>query len=196
MTHTTKHSERAPDPVRILSVYLNDHLAGAGAGVALFRRMSQTHTGTPAGRRLTELTAEVTEDRESLREIMTALDVPLMHHKILLGILAERAGRLKLNGRLVSRSPLSTILELEAARVGVEGKKELWRTLRALSRTNSRIDGEAVGRLLARAERQTDALETMRLSALELTFHSRPGSGSSPTPRGGGISWRRSRAHR
>lgn len=195
MTRVTKHSARAPDPGRMLSVYLNDHLAGAGAGVALFCRMSQTHTATPAGRRLTELAAEVTEDRESLREIMTALDVPLMHHRILLGILAERAGRLKLNGRFVSRSPLSTILELEAARVGVEGKKELWRTLRALSRMDSRIDGEAVGRLLARAERQADALETMRLPALELTFHTEPGSGSSPAPPGGGISWRRSWAH-
>ncbi|MFJ3842006.1 hypothetical protein ACIPY6_41825 [Streptomyces sp. NPDC090054] len=195
MNRTTKHSEQAADPVRMLGVYLNDHLAGAGAGVALFRRMSQTHAGTTAGRRLTELAAEVTADRKSLREIMTALDVPLMHHKILLGILAERAGRLKLNGRLVSRSPLSNVLELEAARVGVEGKKELWRTLRTLSRTDPRIDGEAVSRLLARAERQADALETMRLPALEHTFHSRPGSGNSPAPRRGGISWRRSWAH-
>ncbi|MEU9418105.1 hypothetical protein [Streptomyces sp. NPDC048272] len=195
MTRTTQRFERAPDPARMLSVYLNDHLAGAGAGVALFHRMSQTHTGTPAGRRLAELAAEVTEDRQSLRELMTVLDVPLMHHKILLGIAAERAGRLKLNGRLISRSPLSNILELEAARVGVEGKKELWRTLRALSRTDSRIDGEAVGRLLARAERQADALETMRLTALERTFHSGPCSGNSPAPRGRGISWRRGWSH-
>ncbi|MCY0922641.1 hypothetical protein OS965_31585, partial [Streptomyces sp. H27-G5] len=92
---------------------------------------------------------------------------------------------LKLNGRLISRSPLSDVLELEAIRVGVEGKKELWRALRIVSRFDPRIDGEAMGRLLARAERQADALETLRLTAVEGAFdaraHRRP-RGVTPRP--------------
>ncbi|MFD3546756.1 hypothetical protein ACFWUW_14300 [Streptomyces sp. NPDC058655] len=174
---------RASDYDRLLGVYLNDHLAGAGAGVALMKRMMKAHRGQGAGPRLAELAEEVAADRDSLREVMTALDVPVRHRRLLAGALAEKAGRLKLNGRIVSRSPLSDVLELEAGRVGVEGKKELWRTLRVVSRSEPRVDGEAMSRLLARAERQADALETLRLAAVERTFgpraHAAPRTGAS-----------------
>ncbi|MFD9378688.1 hypothetical protein ACFWBH_24615 [Streptomyces sp. NPDC059999] len=185
MQNKPERSRRASDPDRLLGLYLNDHLAGAGAGVALLRRMTRSHRDTAAEPRLVDLAEAVTADRDSLREIMTALDVPLRHRRMLLGVLAEKAGRLKLNGRLISRSPLSDVLELEAIRVGVEGKKELWRALRIVSRFDQRIDGEAMGRLLARAERQADALETLRLTAVEGAFdaraHRRP-RGVTPRP--------------
>ncbi|WP_327686169.1 hypothetical protein [Streptomyces sp. NBC_00467] len=50
---------------------------------------------------------------------MADLDVSTDHPKAALGRLAEQAGRLKPNGHLFSRSPLSDILELEALLVGV-----------------------------------------------------------------------------
>ncbi|MEU9802440.1 hypothetical protein [Streptomyces sp. NPDC051000] len=55
----------------------------------------------------------------------------------------------------------------------MEGRKELWRALRIMSRSDSRIDGEATGRLPARAERQADVLETLRLTAVEGAFDTR-----------------------
>ena len=42
---------------------------------------------------------------------------------------AERVGRLKLNGRLFERSPLSSVIELETLVVGVRGKEALWMAL-------------------------------------------------------------------
>ncbi|MFE9636363.1 hypothetical protein [Streptomyces sp. NPDC006463] len=159
-----------PDPQRLVAVYLNDHLAGAGGGVSLIRRMARTHRGTPAGPPLAELAEEIAEDRESLREFMTALDVPAQWPRVAAARLAEKAARLKLNGRLVKRSPLSDVLELEAMRLGVEGKASMWRSLRVLAVTDSRLDLAAVDRLLARAGRQASVLEVLRVEAARRTF--------------------------
>lgn len=163
----------APDPHHLLGIYLNDHLAGAGGGISLLKRMARAHRGSDAGPRLALLAEEVTEDRDSLREVMTSLDVPVNHVRALLGVAAAQAGRLKGNGRVLARSPLSDVLELEAIRVGVEGKKELWRTLHTLARTEPRLGTEAIGRLLARAERQASTLETLRLAAVDRALRGR-----------------------
>ncbi|MEE1928539.1 hypothetical protein V1J52_10095 [Streptomyces sp. TRM 70351] len=113
----------------LLAVYLNDHLAGATGGVELARRVAGQHRGSPDGERLTRLAAEIAEDRDALTDIMSTLDVRVRRYKVCAGWAAERLGRLKPNRALVRRSPLSSLLELEAIRLGVEGKAALWRTL-------------------------------------------------------------------
>ncbi len=75
---------------------------------------------------LSRLAEEVADDRAALLTCMAALEVPVRRYKTL----AAKLGRLKLNGRLVSRSPLSSVEELELMRLGVEGKASGWRTLR------------------------------------------------------------------
>ena len=69
-------------------------------------------------------------DRASLLEIMQALGVRPRKVKGVLALLAERASRFKLNGALVRRSPLSSVIELEGMRLGVEGKTDGWQALR------------------------------------------------------------------
>jgi hypothetical protein len=44
------------------------------------------------------------------------------------------------------RSPLSDLIELEAMRTGVEGKAALWRALRALADSDSRLDCDELDR--------------------------------------------------
>ncbi|WP_411103149.1 hypothetical protein [Streptomyces sp. cmx-4-9] len=160
----------APSPRRLLTIYLNDHLAAAGSGVALARRMARAHQDTPAAPRFTELAREVSEDRDSLREVMTALDIPAHWSRAALGRLAEKAGRLKLNGRLVARSPLSDVLELEAMRLGIEGKGALWRSLQVLAESDARLDRTAMARLCDRAEQQAELTESLRVAAVGRTF--------------------------
>lgn len=176
-------SSPVPASRRLLTIYLNDHLAGASAGVALIRRMARNHRSTPAGPPLAELAEQITEDRESLREIMTALDVPAQWSRVVMGRLAEKAGRAKLNGRLVRRSPLSDVLELEAMRLGVEGKASLWRSLSTLAGASSGLDPAAVDRLLDRARRQAAVLEGLRVDAAGRTFTA---DAASPTRSGRG----------
>ncbi|MFJ5551152.1 hypothetical protein [Streptomyces sp. NPDC093225] len=160
----------APDAERLLAIYLNDHLAGSNAGLSLIRRIVRHHRRTPLRAPLTRIAQEVAEDRDSLREIMQALDTPALHARAAIGTVAERAARLKLNGRLLSRSPLSDVLELEAMRLGVEGKAAGWRALRSVADSDPRLDRAILDRLSARAERQARALEEMRLAAAARAF--------------------------
>jgi hypothetical protein len=149
----------------LLGIYLNDHLAGATAGVELARRMARSHTGPGAGPPMQGLAGEIAQDRSALREIMAGLGVPARAYKIGAGWIGEKAGRLKLNGRLRSRSPLSNLEELEMLRLGVEGKAAGWRTLRALADADRRLDAARLDDLMARARRQADLLEELRVRA-------------------------------
>ena len=47
--------------------------------------------------------------------------------------LAEHAGRLKLNGRIVRRSPMTMVLEAELMRAAILGKLGGWQTLEELA---------------------------------------------------------------
>ncbi|MFF1343105.1 hypothetical protein ACFVYT_35490 [Streptomyces sp. NPDC058290] len=158
------------DAQYLLGLYLNDHLAGSSAGVELLNRAAKSHHGRPFGPQLERLAREVVQDRESLKEIMRSLDVSERRSRAALGWLGEKAGRLKLNGRLFSRSPLSDVLELEAMRLGVQGKRSCWLTLRTLAENDDRIDTAQLARLLARAEEQGEALEELRMRCASRAF--------------------------
>src|SRR3954447_1140199 len=93
------------DEHKLLTVYLNDHMAGAVAGTELARRVAGTE-GAWGADVLRSLAAEIDEDRTALLGVMAALGVPVRLYKAWAGWVAEKAGRLKPNGRLLSRSPL------------------------------------------------------------------------------------------
>jgi len=115
---SSRRPRPAPTGHDLLTVYLNDHFAGATAGLGLARRLVKAHSGLDSGAQLTAIANEIAQDRATLAEIMKRLDVPTKRHKVIGAWLGERASRLKLNGRVSSRSPLSTLVELEAMRLG------------------------------------------------------------------------------
>ncbi len=139
----------------LLSIYLNDHLMGATAGLELAKRAAATQ---PV---LEPLRQEIEQDRDALLDLMRATGTSVDHVKAAAGWVGEKAGRLKLNGHLVSRSPLSDLIELEGLSVGVAGKLSGWRLLRALE--DPRLPAVLLDDLIARAERQRDTLEALRL---------------------------------
>jgi hypothetical protein len=89
MTVTTSPST---DSRRLLAVYLNDHLAGATAGVELADRLARGHRNAESGPKLAKLAKEIAEDRQTLLEFMQALGFKPRRNKILLGWLGERPG--------------------------------------------------------------------------------------------------------
>ncbi|MDN3354234.1 hypothetical protein [Actinomadura sp. DC4] len=147
----------------LLGIYLNDHLTGATFGTELASRIARTYRGSKDAQALADFAAEVAGDRAALIEMMAALGVPVRQYKALLGWVAEKAGRLKPNGRLLDRSPLSGLVEFEAMRLGVEGKGACWRTLQTLADRDDRLDRGRLEDLLARADRQADLLEGFRV---------------------------------
>src|ERR1700761_9837386 len=148
----------------LIGIYLNDHLAGATAGTALAQRAARGQDGGDQAT-LQRLAGEINADRRALLEIMALLGVPVRHYKTTAAWLGERAGRLKFNGRLRTRSPLSSLEELEILRLGVEGKAAGWRTLRELAARDPRLSVPWLDELLTRARQQADQLEDLRVAA-------------------------------
>jgi hypothetical protein len=157
----------------LLGIYLNDHLAGAVVGTNLARRLAANEREWTKADVLGRLADEIAEDRATLLGMMSALDVPVRRYKTWVGWTAERVGRLKLNGRLLTRSPLSRVLELEAMRLGVEGKAAGWRTLRTRAETDDRLDADRLDTLIERANAQIDQLEKLRIEAAAEVFGGR-----------------------
>jgi hypothetical protein len=149
----------------LLAIYLNDHLAGANGGVELARRMTVWYPVPGQQATLERLAADITQDRQTLLDLMAVLGMPVRRYKVGVAWAAEKAARLKLNGSLLSRSPLSNLEELEMLRLGVEGKAAGWRTLRELAKVDDRLKPGTLDGLITRAREQADLLEELRVKA-------------------------------
>lgn len=155
------------DGRRLLAIYLNDHLGGATAGIELTKRSLRSNRGSELGRFLAGLVGELEEDRQALRRVMAALGVRPSALKQAAGVVAERVGRLKLNGRVGGYSPLSRVLELEGLVMAVEGKLSLWENLREVVPAGADVDFDA---LAERAQRQQRTLTEFKLAAARHAF--------------------------
>jgi hypothetical protein len=142
---------------RLLRIYLQDHHAASAGGVALALRALGPHH---------PLAKQIGRDREALERIMRQLSIPPSAIKVGMVRVAERAGRLKLNGTLFKRSPLSAVIELETLVVGVRGKEALWKALQEAD-VGSKDDLEA---LVESARAQGAELEALRLKAAVKAF--------------------------
>jgi hypothetical protein len=153
----------------LLTIYLNDHLAGATAGVELARRLRASNEDDPEfGPALAEVCVEIEVDRETLKAVMDRLGVGQSKLKPLAAVLGERLGRLKLNGQLRGYSPLSRLDELELLQIGVVGKRRLWR---ALEHTHADdLPDFDLGALAERATEQLRRLEALHLKAAALAL--------------------------
>ena len=159
-----------PTPSRLLEIYLADHLAAATAGVALARRATASNAGTELGEALRRLAVEIDQDRRTLARIVGELGLRESKTKEAAAWVAEKLGRLKLNGQLRGYSPLSRVLELEALAVGVAGKLALWEALLALPGIRERLSAFDLVDLAARARRQRAEIEHHRLRAAREAF--------------------------
>ncbi|MFD3871837.1 transaldolase [Streptomyces sp. NPDC058623] len=162
----------------LLPIYLNDHYSAATGGLELFRRAAKANAGEEGGEVLSGLARRIAEDRDSLAQIMADLGVSISHSKVAMGWLAEKAGRLKPNGHVVSRSPLSAVVEAESMLLAVHGKAAGWRTLRALAETDGRLSVSALDTLLERADQQARLVDEVRSTAVARVLCARPSPAS------------------
>ena len=161
------------DSDKLLEIYLQDHFAGASGGLQLAKRIQGAVEG-PEKAEMTALTAEIEDDREKLREIMLRLDVDPDRVKQAAAQAGELMGRLKLNGRILSPSPLSRVVEFEGMIMGVTGKLQLWRSLVQRAPHDDRLDSAELAKLIERAEGQRARLEEMHAQAARLAFEQAP----------------------
>ncbi|MFI5531810.1 hypothetical protein ACIA8O_25085 [Kitasatospora sp. NPDC051853] len=154
-----------PSSHRLLTGYLNDHLAGAVAAARRARRTAEALLD-PAGRpQLRRVAAEIEGDLASLRRVMRELDVPERRSNVWLARGGELLGLLKPNGSVRHRTPLTDLVELEVLRLCVLGKRQLWAALADRVGVEAGLDRARLAELTARADRQAEALEELRLRA-------------------------------
>ncbi len=151
----------------LLAIYLQDHLAAATGGLELFRRAAKSQLDPQRKTALARLAGEIGSDRDTLTGLMDQLGVARPPLRVAAGWVAEKVGRLKPNGTLLRRSPLSDVIELEAMRAGVAAKMDLWLLLQRLSTTDERLQATDFERLLGRSRSQYDELGELHLSAAE-----------------------------
>jgi hypothetical protein len=148
-----------------LGIYLRDQLALGVLWRELARRAAGHNRETPLGDALDRVSTGIAEDVETFKSIMRGVGVRTNPLKTALAVAAERSGRLKLNGRLGSYSPLSRFEELEFLAMGIDAKKQMWTTLRDLAGLASRLPEMDFDGLIDRAKGQREELEPFRVRA-------------------------------
>jgi hypothetical protein len=143
-----------------LEIYLNDHLAGATGGVELARRLRASNRDDAVfGETLSRVCAEIEADRAVLEQVIEGLGYSRSKVKPAAAWVAEKLGRLKLNGQLRGYSPLSRLIELEGLLIGITGKIGLWQTLTELG-AGEDLDAD-LEQLTARAAAQRAAIDDL-----------------------------------
>ncbi|WP_447002523.1 hypothetical protein ACRAKI_22715 [Saccharothrix isguenensis] len=126
-----------------LGTHLRDQLALGVAWREVARRAQRDNRGTDLADALARVSTGIAEDVETFRSIMRRLGARANPVKTGLAVIAERLGRLKLNGRL----------------------KQLWTTLRDLAGLEARLPDIDFDHLVDRAARRRADLELFRVQA-------------------------------
>lgn len=153
---------------RNLGIYVNDHLAGSTGGVALAKRARRNSTDPGRTAMWESIAREVAEDKAVLEAVADRLELSKNPVKAAVSWTAEKAGRLKLNGRFSGPSGLGQFLELEMMLLGVTGKLAMWRALQAAD--DPRLCSFDFASLIERAESQRDRLDEHRVDLAGSVF--------------------------
>ena len=160
----------------LLAVYVNDHIASAAGGIELVSRMIGVHRGSAYEEGLRQLLDELRQEKSDLERTARSLGLPVRQYKQVAVWVAEKASRLKLNGHLLSRSPLSDLVEFEFLASAVRGKRSGFETLRIAAEVDSRIDPVLLDALIEQANRQFRWLTDVRREVAATVFGGDPGA--------------------
>lgn len=148
--------------VQTLGAYLNDHRAGATAAVNLLERLAESDSDGVDSAPLDRLRQDICEEIELLGDVMDRLDIPRDTLREVGGWMGEKLSRVRLSPAVTGSEPLSHLLEIETIKLGVHGKKSMFRALHHVAADDSRLTDFDFEALAQRAENQIDALESMR----------------------------------
>ncbi|MCK5892392.1 MAG: hypothetical protein P1U38_14960 [Aeromicrobium sp.] len=137
----------------LLAHYVRIHLTGAAAGLELFGRGADLHD--PEARATTaRIRHELVEERDWLRGLVKRLGSTEPTLAQVTAKLGERLGRLKPNGHLLHRTPLTDVIDLESMHDALSGKVAGWKALLEVEGLEEERD--ALERLLAQGQRQIE----------------------------------------
>lgn len=150
-----------------LAIWLDDHLGIAVGLLELARRCRKQNPDPPFGERLDHVTQELETERTAIEDVLADLGTEPSRLKQVAGWLAEKAGRIRLNERLTSYSPLSRLEELEALMMGVASLAVMWRSLQRVRGDDAKPGGVDLERRASAAEALLDELRTLVAKAAD-----------------------------
>lgn len=142
----------------LLGLYLSDHLTGATAGAERIERMAADFVDTPVFAALSELAAEIRGEHLYVQHLIGQLGLRRRPLAEAVSWAGERVGRLKSNGSLLKRSPMTLVLEAELMRSAVVGKLGMWQTLEDNAEALG-LDADQFSDLVQKAEHQRGVLD-------------------------------------
>lgn len=152
---------------KLLGTYLNDHLAGATAGVELAEKLSSEYASTTHGSFLSELARDIKQDHVTLEGVIDRLGIEKDPIKDTAGWVMEKISRIKLSDTLTGDADLKRLLEFETLSIGIEGKRMMWRALKEVSDDYAELAAADLDGLAKRAESQRTTLEEHRLQVVK-----------------------------
>lgn len=151
---------------RILTTYLNDHLAGSVAALELLDHLIELHGGTEREQAFTALREEIDRDKEMLERVLEGVGGKVSRMRQAAGWLGEKVGQAKLRVDDPGDGELHTLEALEALGLGILGKLALWRGLAESADQLPQLRSFDLVRLQRRAIEQHEQVETQRLAVV------------------------------
>jgi hypothetical protein len=144
--------------------------------------MAAAFVDTPVFAELSSLEEQIRAEHDLLEQLLRDLGMRKLRHRQAAAVAGEHIGRVKTNGRLFTRSPMTLVLEVELQRSAVIGKRGVWQTL-ADNAEDLGMEPELFGELAAQAARQQETLEQVHAYARRRAFREdRETLGPTPDP--------------
>lgn len=159
----------AHDPI---VVYLNDHLAGATAGVDLVTNAAERHDGE-MGEFFQQLADEISADYNTLTTLMSTMNAQGSGVKEVFAKAGFEIAESKFSGESTKDPELGTFLTLETLSIGVEGKLCMWKALKVVEDDHTDLKSFDVDGLIERAQSQRDRIEGKRLDVANSALSSK-----------------------
>lgn len=153
-----------------LEIYLQNHEAAARAGSDFFRRTAANQRTREYAEELSALATQIKEDHRRLTSIMNRVGArPNVPFGLALRI-GERLGRVKPNGRLLRRAPLSDLIEIEGLLDAVAAKRAGWQALATVDPAHG-VSPDEIDELIVRADDQLRRIRILHTQAASRVFN-------------------------
>jgi hypothetical protein len=144
-----------------LDVYLNDHLAGATAGLQLAQTAADEHRADEHGPFFGEIASDIKQDHETLERLVEEVATDKSAIKTALAEIGTKLMEPKFTGG--EDDELNAFITLETLSIGVEGKLCMWKALKLVEDSNPTLASFDLDGLIERAQSQRGRLEDKRL---------------------------------
>lgn len=157
-------------PADALSIYLNDHLGGATAGIELARQLEQRAGEDLDPTTLTGLAEAIEDDRDVLSGLIGRIHARRHPVKEAAGWIAGQAQRIATDDILTGQKELGLLLHCEMLVLGINGKQAMWEALIEVRPAYPALADIDLEQLVDRARRQRTQVESVRIHIARRSF--------------------------